>query len=90
MLLSTASSGWPFFSYMPNAKKGSMDKIMTMAAALVPPMVRIRKNRGSPTSAPLPKQISCRLVKLNMTLGLTRDRSLGTGTYAMGHLLING
>jgi len=56
-----------------------MDRIMTMVAALVPVNVRIRKNRGRPISAPPPKHTNCLLVRPNMTLLLTFDKSFGTG-----------
>ena len=39
-----------------------------------------KKKSGTPTSAPPMKQISCRLVRLNMTFVLTFVKSLGTGT----------
>ena len=54
--------------------------IMHIAAALLPNGTRSRKNRGTPMSAPPPKQISCRLVRLNATLVFTLVKSLGTGT----------
>lgn len=39
-----------------------------------------RKNSGNATAAPEPKQMSWRLVRLNMTLVLTAFKSFGTGT----------
>lgn len=45
------------------------------------------KKSGRPTAAPIPKQRSWRLVRLNMTFVLIRDRSLGTGIYGIYHLL---
>ena len=39
-----------------------------------------KKKSGTPISAPPVKQISCRLVRLNMTFVLTFVKSLGTGT----------
>ena len=54
--------------------------IMHIAAALLPNGTRSRKNSGTPMIAPPPKQISCRLVRLNATLVFTFVRSLGTGT----------
>lgn len=68
---------------MASKKKGSITTIMQMVAALLFPKLRIRKNSGTPTSAPLPKQISCRLVRLNAILDLTAFKSLGMGTYAI-------
>ncbi len=82
MFPATFSRGWPFFSYTPRRKKGSITSIMHMAAVLLPRGRRRRKNSGTPISAPAPKQISWRLVRLNMTFVFTRVRSLGTGTYA--------
>ena len=61
-------------------KKGSMTSIIHMAATLFPTGPRSKKKSGTPMSAPLPKQISCLLVRLNATLVLTFVRSLGTGT----------
>ena len=60
-----------------------MTTIMLMVAALLLPVLRIRKNSGTPTRAAPPKQRSCRLVRLNATLDLTAFRSLGMGTYAI-------
>mgnify|MGYP005763834923 FL=1 len=74
------SRGWPCFSYIASMKKGSMTSIMHMAATLLPAGPRSKKKSGTPMSAPLPKQTSCLLVKLNATFVLTLDKSLGTGT----------
>ena len=57
-----------------------MTIIMHIAAALFPIGTLSRKNSGTPMSAPLPKQISWRLVRLNATLVFTLVKSLGTGT----------
>ena len=57
-----------------------MASIMHMAATLLPAGPRSKKKSGTPMSAPLPKQTSCLLVKLNATFVLTLDKSLGTGT----------
>ncbi len=57
-----------------------MTIIMHIAAVLLPIGTRSRKNSGMPMSAPPPKQISCRLVRLNATLVFTLVKSLGTGT----------
>ena len=43
-------------------------------------IVHRKKKSGTPISAPPVKQISCRLVRLNMTFVLTFVKSLGTGT----------
>ena len=56
---------------MASMKKGSMTSIMHMAATLLPAGSRSKKKSGTPISAPLPKQTSCLLVKLNMTLVFT-------------------
>ena len=53
---------------------------MQIAAALLERLCRSRKNSGTPTAAPLPKQTSCRLVKLKRTFVFTAFKSLGTGT----------
>ena len=74
------SSGRPFFSYKAKRKNGSMTTIMQIAAALLERLCRSRKNSGTPTAAPLPKQTSCRLVKLKRTLVFTAFKSFGTGT----------
>ncbi len=57
-----------------------MTSIIHMAATLFPVGFLSKKKSGTPMSAPPPKQISCRLVRLNMTLVLTLVKSLGTGT----------
>ena len=57
-----------------------MTIIMHIAAVLLPIGPRSRKNSGTPMSAPPPKQISCRLVRLKATLVFTLVKSLGTGT----------
>ena len=80
MLRMTTSSGWPFFSYMANSIAGIITTIITMAAGLVPMLPLSKKKSGTPMSAPLPKQISCRFVRLNNTLVLTLVKSFGTLT----------
>ncbi len=60
-----------------------MIRIMQMAALEFPSDLFRRKNVGTPMRAPRPKQMSCRFVRLNITLDLTDDKSFGTGTYAM-------
>ena len=79
--------GCPCRSNIANMKNGSMITIMSVAAMLTPMDSLVRKNKGTPTSAPRPKQITCRLVRFKMNLDLTFVRSLGTGTYAMLFLL---
>lgn len=74
------SSGCPFFSYIANRKKGSATIIISMVAALEPAESFSRKNTGTATAMAAPKQMSCLLVRLNMTLVFTLVRSLGTGT----------
>lgn len=59
-----------------------MAMIMMSAAALMGRQLLRTKNSGTPMSAPPPKQISCRFVKLNMTLVFTEVRSFGMSTYA--------
>ena len=51
-----------------------------MDAALVFITLLHRKNRGTATAAPEPKQMSWRFVRLNMTFVLTAFKSFGTGT----------
>jgi hypothetical protein len=80
MFTAIFSRGWPFFSYTPSMKNGSMMSIMHSAAVLFPNGPLMRKNSGTPSSAPPPKHTSCRFVRLNAILLLTRERSLGTGT----------
>ena len=60
-----------------------MTMIMSAAAMLLPIDPLVRKNKGTPTSAPKPKQMICRFVRLKRNLDLTLVRSLGTGTYAI-------
>ncbi len=57
-----------------------MTRIIMSAAALVGMLPFTRKNSGTPMSAPLPKQINCLLVRLNITFVFTRVRSLGMST----------
>ena len=57
-----------------------MTSIISRAAVLVPRLPWHKKNSGTLMSAPPPKQISCRLVRLKATLDLIFVRSLGTGT----------
>ena len=76
----TFSKGRPFFSYRAIRKKGSMRTIVHMDAALLPRKFFRKKNAGTPISAPAPKQINFRFVKLNSTLVFTLVRSFGIGT----------
>ena len=59
---------------------GSITIIIMIAATLVFIKLLHRKNRGTPTAAPEPKQMSCLFVRLNITFVLTVLKSLGTGT----------
>ena len=49
---------------------------------MLPPESRRTKNSGTPMRAAVPKQSSCRLVRLNATLDLTLVKSRGTEIYA--------
>ena len=77
---STTSSGWPLRSYMARRNAGSITTIITIAAALTPMGRLSKKKSGTPMSAPQPKQMSCRFVRLNSTLLFTFVRSFGTLT----------
>ena len=57
-----------------------VDILITMAAGLVPMLPLSKKKSGTPMSAPLPKQMSCRFVRLNSTLVFTLVKSFGTLT----------
>ncbi len=72
------SNGSPFFWYMPTKNIGIISTIIPIAAKVESPTFRSKKNDGTPMSAAREKQISCRLVRLNMTLLLTFVRSRGT------------
>ena len=63
---------------MPTKNIGIISTIIPIAANVESPTFRSRKNDGTPMSAAREKQISCRLVRLNMTLLLTFVRSRGT------------
>ena len=76
------SRGWPCRSYMARRKKGNITTIMQRVAALELIALLSKKKSGTPMSAAAPKQMSCRLVKPNMTLDFTFVRSLGIVTYA--------
>ena len=67
---------------MPKRKHGSITKIITIAAKLVPALSLSRKNSGKPRANAAAKKMSCRLVRLNATFVFTFVKSLGTGTYA--------
>ena len=69
-------------AYIASRKNGSMMKIMTRAAVLVPITPLSMKKSGTLMSAPLPKQTICRFVRLKKTFVLTAERSFGTGIYA--------
>ena len=49
---------------------------------MLPPESRSTKNSGTPMRAAVPKQTSCRLVRLNATFDFTFVRSRGTEIYA--------
>ena len=66
---------------------GSMASTMHNAAALVPTLPFTKKNSGSPIATAALKQISCRFVRLNITLLLIFVKSFGTVTYAISNLL---
>ena len=65
---------------MANMKNGIIAMIISSEATLVPTAPLVRKNRGTPASAPRLKQMIWRLVRLKTSLDLTRVKSLGTGT----------
>ena len=66
---------------MANSIAGIITTIITMAAGLVPMLPLSKKKSGTPMSAPLPKQMSCRFVRLNNTLVLTLVKSLEIPLY---------
>lgn len=74
----STSRGSPFFSYMATKNSGIMTAIIPSAARLVFPVLRIRKNVGTPMTAAREKQMSCRFVRLNTILLFTFERSRGT------------
>lgn len=76
------SKGCPFFSYMANRNMGIMERIISMAAALLPRGPLARKYSGIPTAAAMPKQMSCRFVRLKATFDFTLVKSRGTEIYA--------
>ena len=57
-----------------------MTRIMHREAELLPKGFCSKKKSGTPISAPPPKHINCRFVRLNITLVFTFERSFGTGT----------
>ena len=60
---------------------------ISIAEVEMPRLGLVRKKIGTPAAAASAKQMSCRFVRLNMTFVLTRFRSFGTGTNAIGNLL---
>ena len=60
---------------------------MHNAAVVVPTLSFTKKNSGSPIATAALKQISCRFVRLNITLLLIFVKSFGTVTYAISNLL---
>ena len=67
---------------MANSIAGIITTIITMAAGLVPMLPLSKKKSGTPMSAPLPKQMSCRFVRLKATFDFTLVKSRGTEIYA--------
>ena len=74
--------GLTVFSYIPRKNAGSITAIMPRVAAVLPPESRRTKNSGTPMRAAVPKQSSCRFVRLNATFDFTLVRSRGTEIYA--------
>jgi hypothetical protein len=72
---------------MANIKNGNITKIIISVARLVPAFFLKIKKKGKPTIRAKEKQISCLLVRLNITLVFTVLKSLGMGTYAIKILL---
>jgi hypothetical protein len=66
-----------------------MNTIINITAPELPIIPFVAKNTGAPIAAATPKHISCLFVRLNITLVLTFDKSLGTETNAIteNHLL---
>lgn len=64
-----------------------MASTMHKAAVVVPALSYVKKNSGKPIATAALKQISCRFVRLNITLLLIFVKSFGTVTYAIVHLL---
>ncbi len=82
MFFTTTSRGCPCRSYMAKRKQGSITTIIAIAARVVPALPLSKKKSGNPTRRAAPRQTICRFVRLNATLVLILDRSLGTVTYA--------
>ena len=55
---------------------------MPRVAAELPPESRSKKKSGTPISAAVPKQMSCRFVRLKATFDFTLVKSRGTEIYA--------
>lgn len=66
---------------------GSMMTTISIAEVEMPRLGLVKKKIGTPAAAASAKQMSWRFVRLNMTFVLTRFRSFGTGTNAIGNLL---
>ena len=64
-----------------------MASTMHKAAVVVPALSFVKKNSGKPIATAALKQISCRFVRLNITLLLIFVKSFGTVTYAISNLL---
>ena len=57
-----------------------MTTIISKTALLVPMVSFVKKNGGNPTAIAIEKQMICLWVRLNISLVLTFERSLGIGT----------
>lgn len=80
MFRTTFSKGRPSFSYIAMRNAGSMIPSMRNMAPVPADGPTGQQIDGDAHQPPPPKQISCRLVRLNASLVLTLDRSLGTFT----------
>ena len=81
MWFKMTSNVCPFLSYIAIKKNGIMITIIPITAVFTVTTVFSKKNDGTPINAAIPKQISCLLVRLNITLLFTFVRSLGTLMY---------
>jgi len=61
---------------------GSINPIISSAAAVSPMVPRVKIYTGTPIAAAVPKQISCLAVRLKSALFLILLRSFGTFTKA--------
>ena len=82
------AAGVLFFGLLPNFGMTKLFELVGIKAAVVVPALSfVKKKSGSPIATAAPKQISCRLVRLNITLLLIFVKSFGTVTYAISNLL---